>query len=157
MAETGRESKWPPLTWPEYWRNPSALQRLLKGVPHIGIDRRLEREIVAQLQARGPECLEAWDADAQVRRIVSVAGEIIVKNLKRPNGYFIPDDLFGMMVFDPGDGLNTVEVLLDLEDAFGLAMETLDERTWEMTFGEVVQRIRREGRAAAEKGAESSG
>lgn len=127
-----------PLNFPKYWLEPTSIQRILRGLPLIGVDRRAYRSICAQLLSRSPSVWCLWPEDLVITA-KEIAG-VVEEYFRWPNPYYIPDDPCEVLFWDPTMEMRFEEASLVLSDKFGFPEDRAEELR-EGTFGALIERV----------------
>jgi hypothetical protein len=141
-----------PLRWGVDWNNLRPLQRLFMWFPLVGPQRRIYRDLLAQLNAR-PKDFGAWDAlGPEVRDGAMRVTRILKEYLGWPNSAdFLPQDPADIPFWDRTGDLAATEAIMAIEEDFAVEMP---EHFWlslpKLTFGEAVTKLLQ---ANAESGA----
>jgi len=135
-----------PLARSKRWKEPTALDNFLMGMPVIGLQASERKSIIAQLKRRDASCITFWSKDKQRLEIFESISKIIQEYFRHSNRYFIPDDPFEILLWEPpglpGSNLAIEDALMDLEDKFGISLSEQDcIKMLNMTLGEVVDLI----------------
>lgn len=138
----------PALAWPEWSKHLSPAARFFMGVPILGPQARIHRELCAQLRARTVECLEEWGAEPRRKALAKDVSRILSAQLGWPSTLFLPRDPFEVLCWDHSahtiDDLRVESALLAIEKQVGTRLE--DEFWTEarsLSFGDVVDRLLR--------------
>ena len=129
-----------PFTWPDCLLNPSALARFFRGFPWLGPDRRAYAEFRKSQSLRDEKIIESWSIDAAGMAIKNRLDEILVKEMKWLNGYFLPDDPCGILFYDPSLSMDSARALLSISSAFQVDITGVDLS--KITYSELVDLLR---------------
>ena len=135
-----------PLTWPDCWKKPSAIKKVLLGIPIVGPQAKTYKQICAQLEERTTDCLVNWGDNPERQYFAAEVSRILKTNLKWPNSFFIPADPFEILCWDkeayPIDMLTIEDVIQEIETSVG---KRLPGSFWlaslSKPFGEVVDEL----------------
>jgi hypothetical protein len=133
-----------PLRWPVDPAAMTDLQKFLMWTPLIGPQVRIRRGLLRQLKARPADCMRAWDAFPPDKAALAVRIAAILKDaLDWPHARFIPDDPFGILLWDRFGDMADVTAVMAIEEAMGFGIEEGTWRRWMEggTFGEVVDAL----------------
>lgn len=126
-----------PLKWPEYWVHPTRVQRLLIGVPIIGIDKRARTDIRKQLSTRSAQVFQAWPSP--VSPVYQQLSDVLMRELDWPNPFFIPADPCEILFWDPSFEMRCETVMHWIETQFGSA--AFPDNYLQLSYGNLVQHI----------------
>jgi len=134
----------PPLIWPQAMRMPTDLQKMLMGIPFLGVDWRAYRAFRKQVKMRSENTLFLWEnvqVDPALRDQVLV---IIQKNMRWKSRGFIPEDsLEALLLPPPGtDGFEFVDTLLELDEVLVKASGRDPDFSLNLTFETISGRMR---------------
>jgi hypothetical protein len=131
-----------PLTWPVELQQLSRWRRFFWGISFIGSNQKMRKTLFQQMRLRTADCLALWDGYTNEEKDISGRiSQVVYSSLGWPNRFFIPQDCFGILVWDHTGDLGTTSTLTAIESEFDLA--EFPSQEWERllscTFGEVVR------------------
>ena len=146
-----------PLSYPEGWTlELSRLEKLCCHLPGckafftaIFENRKIavaSHHVRQQIEARKEEPSGQW-SDEQDQQIAQEIATICKEIIGWANDHFIPDDPFAIMIDLRIGDIVEVEAIQKIEQEFHVDFKPLidDGSLWEMTFNDIVKRIRSQG------------
>ena len=134
----------PALTIPEWWYKQNSFQKMLIGFPFIGPERRLKQDLASQLELRLDSAVDRWIEFSPVEQAVAKTISNIIKNeFSWPINYFIPEDLFGVMLLDFSIDMRVESAINIIEASLGVGRRPVFnwEPLFDDQFGDVVKVI----------------
>lgn len=129
-----------PLQWPEKWTQQTNVQKALKGLPFLGLDRQVKRELNRELEARPEECLSLWGTIPDIIRIRDIVSPVLQEYFFWPNLRFIPGDPCQILFWDQTNQMRDAEALAVLSDRLNTAVNAFDNLQFQ-TYQELIDAI----------------
>jgi len=131
-----------PLNYPPKWKE-VVRRSLLLGIPLVGPQRSVYKNLCQQLASRNADCWSLWGDDLKRLAVAKFVTKKLAEAASWPNAIFIPADPFELVAWDHNscvvDDLSLTSALLEVERQF--AIHLTDEQ-WGLfftkSFGEVV-------------------
>lgn len=129
-----------PLYWPRVCKEPTWIQRFLRGIPILGIDSVARRHICAQLALRDRSCLQLWPDNSELITTISFVFSKIQEWFRWPNDFYMPEDPCEILFWDSSLELRVEGALLELASRLHIPIDLLAE--WmNGSLGDFVNRI----------------
>jgi hypothetical protein len=132
----------PRLNHPPKWKDVVS-RALLLGIPLVGPQRSVYKNLCRQLAGRNADCWRAWGDDPKRLVIAKFVAGKFAEAAEWPNAIFIPADPFELIAWDHNsyaiDDLSLLDALLEIEKH--LAIHLTDEQwrfVFKKSFGEAV-------------------
>jgi len=133
-----------PLSFPVDWKHPSPIQRISRGLPLIGSDRRVFLSLTKQLASWEESVLQLWPNDTKFCQLRDDIAACLAKTFGWPNKLFHPDDPCAILFWNPRSNLELSETLVWLADRYKVTMDVF-ECLDKMSLRQLLERIQRAG------------